>query len=89
MKSQQPISPIRSVLALLLTTAALAGCARRYDMILTNNEQVTNVRKPTFHEASGYYTFLDSKGRTNYISIARVVEIHPHERVDFKAPDTH
>jgi hypothetical protein len=82
-------SSTRYVLALLLAAATLAGCVRRYDIMLTNGGELTNVRKPTRDETNGYYTYLNSKGQTNIISIGRVIEIHPHQRVDFNAPDTH
>ena len=44
----------RAFFALLLAAAALCGCARRYDMTLTNGGRVTNVRKPIRSKEGGY-----------------------------------
>jgi hypothetical protein len=80
------LSPARHGLVLLLAAATLAGCARRYDMILTNGGELTNVRKPTRDEKGGFYTYVDGRGQTNLVSIARVVEIHPHQKATFTSP---
>lgn|GEM_PF-2200168 len=78
--------PARTILALLLAAGVVAGCARRYDMILTNGGQLIDVRKPTRDPSGGFYSYVDGRGKTNFISVARVVEIHPHQKVTFTSP---
>ena len=72
--------------ALLLAAAALCGCARRYDVTLTNNQHLINIRKPILNKTGGFYYFVDSHGHTNTIPVTRVVEIDPHEESKFKSP---
>jgi hypothetical protein len=67
----------RTLFVLLLTAAALCGCARRYDILLVNGDRVTNVRKPTFDTQAGYWTFV-AGGAKHVISAGRVVNIVPH-----------
>ena len=73
-------------LVLLLAAGVICGCARRYDITLTNGQQLTNVRKPKLNKAEGYYYYVDGRGRTNVISAARVVEIDPHQKATFTSP---
>jgi len=75
-----------NLLVLLLAAGVLCGCARRYDITLTNGQQLTNVRKPKLNKAGGYYYFVDGRGRTNVISASRVVEIDPHQKSSFTSP---
>lgn len=76
----------RTFAALLLAAGVLAGCARRYDMILTNGQKLTNIRKPTRNQQGGYYSFIDARGHTNFISVARVTLVEPHRKETFTSP---
>jgi hypothetical protein len=67
----------RALFALLLTAAALCGCAR-YDMTLTNGGQVTNVRKPELDKQGGYWSYVTASGQKIKIPASRVVTIVPH-----------
>jgi hypothetical protein len=64
-------------LALLAAAAALGGCARRYDLQLTNGQVVTNVRKAKVHQ--GYVSYVDGAGKTNTLPSSRVTSIAPHK----------
>jgi hypothetical protein len=68
------------VAPLLVATLLLAGCARHYDMTLTNGVRVTNVTKPVLDESAGYYTYKDVSGTVRHVSQSRVLEIRPHSR---------
>ena len=63
----------------------LAGCAHRYDVILTNNMRVTNVSKPRLDRSAGVYVWKDVNGQERRVSASRVVEIDPHSRKNFAA----
>ena len=68
----------RALFALLLAAANLCGCARRYDMTLTNGGRVTNVRKPIRSKEGGNFTFIAADGKQHVISADRVLSIVPH-----------
>jgi hypothetical protein len=74
------------ILVLLLASGALAGCARRYDMILTNGQELTNVRRPTLSPDHSFYSYVLPNGRTNYISQSRVTLVQPHQKTTFTSP---
>jgi uncharacterized lipoprotein YajG len=71
---------MNKVLPLLVTALLLAGCARRYDMTLTNGGRVTNVTKPVLDTESGQFTYKDVAGNKHHVSQVRVLEIKPHSR---------
>jgi hypothetical protein len=77
-------SPVRSALipptlfALLLSAAALCGCARHYDIIMTNNRTVTNVRIPDLDKHLGYYTYVTAGGHKFQVPASSVSYIGPH-----------
>lgn len=63
-------------LAALVLVAALGlatGCARRYNITMTNGTQLTAASKPKLQ--GGYYSYKDANGATQYISQGRVREI--------------
>jgi hypothetical protein len=64
---------------LLLAVTTLCGCMRRYDVILTNGRELTNVRKPALNKEGGYFYYINAHGQTNTIPATRVVEIRPHQ----------
>ena len=79
----------RFALLLLLSVAALSGCARQYVMRLSNGTRVTTASKPKLK--NGYYTFKDAAGNPNKISQNRVLEIEPasmaeEEKTRFSPP---
>jgi hypothetical protein len=62
------------------------GCARHYNIVLTNGNVYTAVGKPKYDKATGAYTFKDSKGRVSTVPGFRVKEIAApgmEEKVDF------
>jgi hypothetical protein len=63
---------------LLLSAALLAGCARHYDMTLTNGTRITNVTKPVLNREAGAFYYKDVAGKVHHISSGRVLEIKPH-----------
>jgi hypothetical protein len=67
----------RAIFALLLTAAALCGCAR-YDMTLTNGGTVTNVRRPKLDKEGGCWIYVTASGQKIKIPASRVVTIVPH-----------
>lgn len=69
---------LRALFALLLAAAALCGCARRYDMTLTNGGRVINVRKPVRSKEGGNFTVTTADGKRLVISSDRVLSIVPH-----------
>jgi hypothetical protein len=78
--SARPVRPTlrpRTFLALLLAAATLCGCVR-YDMTLTNDGRMTNVRKPVRSKDGTYYTIKTADGKTFTIPASRVVSIVPH-----------
>ena len=68
----------RVMFTLLLAAAALCGCARRYDMTLTNGGKVTNVRKPIRSKEGGSYICTTANGQQLVIPADRVLSIVPH-----------
>jgi hypothetical protein len=71
---------------LLLAAAALCGCARRYDVTLTNGQHLTNIRKPVRDKSGGFFYYVDGRGNKVIIPATRVVEIDPHQESKFKSP---
>jgi len=69
---------MKKMLLALAGTIFLAGCMHNWDVTLVNGTRITHVSKPKLDKQTGVYSFKDVKGRTNYISAARVVDIAPH-----------
>ena len=66
--------------------AGTSGCARRYNVTLTNGTVVTAYGKPKYDKATGAYQFKDAKGNEVYMPGFRVKEIAApgmEEKVDF------
>jgi hypothetical protein len=68
----------RTLFPLLLAAAALCGCARRYDLMLTNQVAITNVRDLKRSPDGGSYTFVMADGQTMTIPASRVRYTYPH-----------
>jgi len=66
------------ILPCLFSAALLAGCAHRYDIILTNGDRVTNVTKPVLHRDDGVFVYKDVAGQEHHVNAGRVVDIGPH-----------
>jgi hypothetical protein len=66
------------LLPALLSLALLAGCAHRYDVVLTNGQRITNVTKPVLDKQNGVFTYKDVAGHPHHVSAGRVVDIGPH-----------
>ena len=80
---------MKNILLLLLGAVFLTGCMHNYDMTLTNGMKIPGVSKPKLDKQTGVYMYKDVKGRTNYISSARVVEIAPHSDQKFAPGGQH
>jgi hypothetical protein len=66
------------VLPWLLCAALLTGCARRYDIVLTDGTRVRNVTRPVKDKETGVLSYKDVAGNLHYKNAGRVVEIVPH-----------
>ncbi len=53
------------------------GCARRYDITLSNGEVITAKGKPHLDKQKGTWIFIDASGKTNGISAGRVTQVGP------------
>jgi hypothetical protein len=73
-------SSLAKVLPWVFSAAFLAGCARHYDMTLTNGTRITNVTKPKLYKDAGAYYYKDVDGKVHHISAGRVVDIQPHSK---------
>jgi len=62
----------------LFCAALLTGCARRYDIVLTDGTRVTNVTRPVKDKETGVLSYKDVAGNVHQKNAARVVEIVPH-----------
>lgn len=58
-------------------SVALAGCAQRYKITLSNGNAITTSSKPKLNQAGSAYIFKDLQGRETIISAGRVTEIAP------------
>ncbi len=67
---------------LLLLVLAVAGCATRYSIILTNGDIITSSGKPTYDADRGWYYYKDTHGNTNVIFAGKVREIAPASMAD-------
>jgi hypothetical protein len=76
-----------SLLPCLFSAFFLAGCARHYDMILTNGARITNITEYKLYKEQGAYYYKEVDGKVHHIPAHRVVEIKPHSGKD-KTPGT-
>ena len=65
----------RCLLVLLLSMAALTGCARHYAITLHNGQRVYTSSKPKL--VHGYYVFKDGRGKETEFSQGDVIQIEP------------
>jgi hypothetical protein len=65
--------PMFLALAFLLAT----GCARRYQITLTNGNTITTQNKPKLNPETGAYLFKDAGGKPSALPRFRVKEIEP------------
>jgi hypothetical protein len=73
---------MKKVLPLLVVALGLAGCARHYDLMLTNGVRVTNVTKPILNSDTETFYYKDVAGNEHHVSQVRVLEIRPHSSRD-------
>jgi hypothetical protein len=63
------------VLALLLSSIGLCGCARHYVLRLTNGYRVDSFGKP--RRVESHYYYKDVRGDEHFVPAGRVLEIGP------------
>ncbi len=61
---------------LLLPALLVAGCASKYDIVLTSNLRLQSVGKPRL-DGDGFYVFKDTDGRLQRVNSMRVREVAP------------
>jgi hypothetical protein len=69
---------VAKLLPWFLSAALLTGCARRYDILLTDGTRVRNVTRPVKNKDTGMLNYKTVDGTVHSKSAARVVEIVPH-----------
>ena len=62
----------------LLSAALWTGCARHYDILMTDGTRVTNVTRPIKNKETGMLVYKDVAGHEHQKNAAHVVEISPH-----------
>jgi hypothetical protein len=67
-----------SLLSCLCAAMLLMGCARHYDLTLTDGTRITNVTKPVLDRQTGVFSYKDVTGHVHQKNAAHVVEIAPH-----------
>jgi ABC-type Fe3+-hydroxamate transport system substrate-binding protein len=65
------------LLLVLLVAVFVAGCASRYQIVLTNGTILTTNSRPKLDKATNSYTYKDAKGKTVVIPSGRIREIAP------------
>ena len=65
--------PLFLALAVLLAT----GCARRYQITLSNGNTLTTKSKPKLNPETGAYLFKDAEGKPSSLPRFRVRQIEP------------
>ena len=75
-----------AALVLIAGLGLATGCARRYNITLTNGTQLTTASKPKLQ--GSYYAYKDANGNMQYISQGRVREISsggPSKNTQFRS----
>ena len=65
------------VLLGLAVLTAVAGCAPRYKVTLTNGNVMTTRGKPKLDPEQGVYRFKDTQGKPGYLPQLKIKEIEP------------
>jgi len=64
-------------LLIALSVAVLTGCARRYNITLSNNHVMSTTNRPKYDKATDSYKFKDGQGRPSSLPAFRIKEIAP------------
>jgi len=73
-----PVPKPARLLPWLACVALLTGCARHYDILMTDGTRVTNVTRPVKNKETGMLLYKDVAGHEHQKNAAHVVEIVPH-----------
>ncbi len=68
------------ILPCCLAISLMAGCARHYDIVMTDGSRVTNITHPVPDKQAGVVTYKDVRGDEHKKNLGRVVEIVPHTK---------
>ncbi len=60
-----------------LVVFSLAGCARHYNITLTNNNVISTTGKPKYSKTNDTYYFKDARGKPASVPGFRIKEIGP------------
>lgn len=68
---------MKTVVLIALLTTALAGCAQRYKITLTNGNSISTSNKPKLNAAGNTYVYKDGQGKEASVFAGKVTEIAP------------
>jgi len=71
------LSMKRASLLALLGLILLSGCARHYNITLTNNHVITTYSKPKLNKTGDAYVFKDRAGRQAWVPCGSIKQIEP------------
>jgi hypothetical protein len=61
----------------VLSVAVLTGCARHYNITLTNDHVMSTSSRPKYDKATDSFKFKDPQGRPSSVPAFRIKEIAP------------
>ena len=78
---------MKNILVLpLLGFLLLTGCARHYNIILSNNHVISTTSKPKLNKTGDAFVFKDRTGKMNAVPAGSVKEIEPQSSKPIEEP---